>query len=304
MAELGITGKRVRKKPKYLRDEEEEEEPVSKVKKQKNKRRTKKDLKKEKGEDSQKPGIKLKIKFGGKSSSNSHSSSLADFDASSKGSLADGSDELDIENETGAPMPLDKSANLDLYDDSDLEDYEGYDLETQQPTEPSMPPGAIEKLDSSDEEREWLDAVESGNIEEYEKQKQKNNPSVLTARQRRRLHGGEEQLLELPTTQYGKPATKEQLDVRKQKAVQRKQLAKEKSEKAKKQTVDRLLNKSEAAIAKNKGALKIAGSQLPHMRYRMTKELTTISLPPDTEFPITRQIARPAPKAIRCGVLG
>lgn len=42
---------------------------------------------------------------------------------------------------------------------------------------------ALEKEDTSDEEREWLDAVESGDIEEYEKKKAERKTTVLTARQ-------------------------------------------------------------------------------------------------------------------------
>lgn len=42
---------------------------------------------------------------------------------------------------------------------------------------------AVTNDDTSDEEREWLQAVESGDIEEYEKKKSEKNPALLTARQ-------------------------------------------------------------------------------------------------------------------------
>jgi len=45
--------------------------------------------------------------------------------------------------------------------------------------------------DTSDEEREWLEAIESGEIEHYEKKKAEKNPTALTARQRRLKHGDE-----------------------------------------------------------------------------------------------------------------
>ena len=41
----------------------------------------------------------------------------------------------------------------------------------------------VEDDDTSDEEREWLEAVESGDIEEYERRKSEKNPTALTARQ-------------------------------------------------------------------------------------------------------------------------
>ncbi|KAF6027548.1 hypothetical protein EB796_014143 [Bugula neritina] len=315
MAELGITGKRVRKKPKYLRDEEEEEESKAKqvkqkkVKKEKDKDKQKSKLKKESKKrtgESTKPGIKLKIKFSKKSPSGSHASTPRDIDDSTVSSMAgtdDGSDEVDVEGD--APSRQDSSSVLCGEDESEPEDYANSDAEMDVAgSAAAAADAAVTNDDTSDEEREWLQAVESGDIEEYEKKKSEKNPALLTARQRRLLHGGEDSLLELPNAMAGKPLTEEQINSRKQKAIQRRQQALEKSEKAKKQTVDRLLKKSDTAISKNKARSKTLGGQLPHMRYSITKEKTTLSIPPSMHFPLQPAKISAPPKPIKCGVSG
>lgn len=47
----------------------------------------------------------------------------------------------------------------------------------------AVPYRGVEGEETSDEEREWLEAIESGDIEVYERKKAERNPTLLTARQ-------------------------------------------------------------------------------------------------------------------------
>ena len=69
-----------------------------------------------------------------------------------------------------------------------------------QPTRAIVYAGDRESADSSDEERMWLDALESGSLDDNGELKRDRDDSLLTARQRALLHGQREEVLhELPT---------------------------------------------------------------------------------------------------------
>ncbi|XP_052268754.1 INO80 complex subunit B-like isoform X2 [Dreissena polymorpha] len=160
--------------------------------------------------------------------------------------------------------------------------------------------------DTSDEEKEWLSALEKGELDDYgEISKGKKDPSLMTARQRALKHGTQEhELLQLPTGYRQVELTEEQLKRREQRANKRKIMAQEKREKDKKQTIDRLLKKQDNKL---KGAAKArAGMKKDHPKvtYLNTVQSITISVPQDIKFPLEAQKAEKPPPKAKCAVKG
>ncbi|XP_052802663.1 INO80 complex subunit B-like [Mya arenaria] len=160
--------------------------------------------------------------------------------------------------------------------------------------------------DTSDEEKEWLTALEKGELDDYgEVSKGKRDPTLMTARQRALKHGTQEQeLLQLPTGYKQVELTEEQLKRREQRANKRKQMAHEKQEKDKRQTIDRLLKKQEKQL---KGAAKARAGRkadAPKVTYLNTTRGISISVPEGIKFPLDSQSADKPPVRPRCGVKG
>lgn len=164
---------------------------------------------------------------------------------------------------------------------------------------------------SSDEER-WLDAIESGKLEEVDDELKKiKDPKLMTARQRamyerstdKEPSPGGEVLMSLPTGYKEKVMTAEAIEKALLKSQKRKQLADEKREKDKKKTMERLLKKQETK-QRSQGKNKIVKNQEPVITYRNTLEGATILLPPEFDFPIKPQVAKDPPKPILCGIPG
>ncbi|KAF4527844.1 hypothetical protein B566_EDAN016489, partial [Ephemera danica] len=152
---------------------------------------------------------------------------------------------------------------------------------------------------TSSEEERWLDAIESGKLEEVDDELKKiKDPKLMTARQRAMFEKktekepspGGEQLMALPSGYKEKVVTEEMLQKRALKLQRRKQMAEEKREKDKKKTMDRLLKKQES---KAKGAKPARSTKhhTPQITYRSTVNGITISLPAAMEFPLPKMTA-------------
>lgn len=164
---------------------------------------------------------------------------------------------------------------------------------------------------SSDEER-WLDAIESGKLEEVDDELKKiKDPKLMTARQRAMYERGNDKepspggevLMSLPTGYKEKVMTAEAIQKAQIKSQKRKQLADEKREKDKKKTMERLLKKQDAKTGKQT-KFKFVKSLHPVISYRNTLEGGSIILPPSVDFPLIAQVEKDPPKPVLCGIPG
>ncbi|XP_067634393.1 INO80 complex subunit B [Eurosta solidaginis] len=167
---------------------------------------------------------------------------------------------------------------------------------------------------TSSEEERWLTAIESGKLEEVDDElKKMKDPKLMTARQRamyerntdKEPSPGGELLMSLPSgyREKEKPLTAEDIQKAQLKSQKRKQLADEKREKDKKKTMDRLLKKQESK-QRNAARNKTVRTAQPMITYRNTMEGAYIILPPEHEFPLKAQVARPPPNVQLCGIAG
>ncbi|XP_012522595.1 INO80 complex subunit B isoform X2 [Monomorium pharaonis] len=166
---------------------------------------------------------------------------------------------------------------------------------------------------TSSEEERWLDAIESGKLEEVDDELKKikpKDPKLMTARQRAMFerktdtepNPGVEQLMSLPTGYKEKVMTAEAIQKAALKSLKRKQLADEKREKDKKKTMERLLKKQESKASKVVSKGKLSKRQVPLVTYRLTIEGSSISLPPGENFPLFPAKERSPPKQILCAI--
>lgn len=172
--------------------------------------------------------------------------------------------------------------------------------------------------DTDSEEERWLDAIESGKLEEVDDElKRMKNPRLMTARQRAMLEKEKktdgtddtfpvipaEPLLSLPSGFKEKVVTKEMLAKKAIKTQKRREQAQEKREEDKKKTVDRLLKKQDSKIAKvsrNRSSKKA----IPMFSYLNNKDMVGLSVPTSYSFPLETQTERKVPVAKLCGVQG
>ncbi|ESO97737.1 hypothetical protein LOTGIDRAFT_104239, partial [Lottia gigantea] len=154
-----------------------------------------------------------------------------------------------------------------------------------------------------DEEKQWLDALEAGELDDYGDIKKNANTKPLTTRQKALLHGQQEnELLQLPSGYKNVELTEEQLQRRQVRAKKRRIQAQEKREKDKKQTLDRLLKKQDSRARKGRGSKR---SNIPRVRYLLKSGGNTISIPQGFQLPFTPQPPRLPPKPpVKCGVKG
>ncbi|XP_066596800.1 INO80 complex subunit B isoform X3 [Prorops nasuta] len=166
---------------------------------------------------------------------------------------------------------------------------------------------------TSSEEERWLDAIESGKLEEVDDELKKikpKDPKLMTARQRAMFerktdtepNPGVEQLMSLPTGYKEKVMTAEAIQKAALKSLKRKQLADEKREKDKKKTMERLLKKQESKASKVISKGKSSKRQVPLITYRLTLEGCSISLPPGEAFPLRPAKESAPPKTIFCSI--
>lgn len=149
---------------------------------------------------------------------------------------------------------------------------------------------------SSGEER-WLDAIESGKLEQVDDELKKiKDPKLMTARQRamyerntdKEPSPGGEILMALPSGYKEKVMTAEAIQKAQIKSQKRKQLADEKREKDKKKTMERLLKKQDSKIAKNQKN-KPAKMMVPMISYYSTvADGERITFPPTMEIPLMK----------------
>ncbi|XP_032667526.1 INO80 complex subunit B-like isoform X2 [Odontomachus brunneus] len=166
---------------------------------------------------------------------------------------------------------------------------------------------------TSSEEERWLDAIESGKLEEVDDELKKikpKDPKLMTARQRAMFerktdtepNQSVEQLMSLPTGYKEKVMTAEAIQKAALKSLKRKQLADEKREKDKKKTMERLLKKQESKASKVISKGRLSKRQVPLVTYRLTIEGSSISLPPGEDFPLRSAKEKSLPKQVFCGV--
>ncbi|RXG57893.1 INO80 complex subunit B [Armadillidium vulgare] len=148
--------------------------------------------------------------------------------------------------------------------------------------------------DTDSEEERWLDAIESGKLEEVDDElKRMKNPRLMTARQRalmeKRADGVDETfagipaepLLALPSGFKEKVLTEEML--------------------AKKAMKNRLLKKQDPKTSKG-SRQKVLKKSVPLMSYFNNKEGIFLALPDGVELPfISQMLEREAPKPVVCG---
>lgn len=165
---------------------------------------------------------------------------------------------------------------------------------------------------TSSEEERWLDAIESGKLEQVDDELKKiKDPKLMTARQRamydrsmdnKEASPGGELLLALPSGYKEKVMTAEAIQKAQLKSQKRKQMADEKREKDKKKTMDRLLKKQEtkATKANRKTTAKV---MLPMISYLdSAKNGTVLRFPPNMEFPLQSQTSTEPPKPTLCAI--
>ncbi|XP_058799069.1 INO80 complex subunit B [Phymastichus coffea] len=166
---------------------------------------------------------------------------------------------------------------------------------------------------TSSEEERWLDAIESGKLEEVDDELKKikpKDPKLMTARQRAMFerktdtepNSGIEQLMSLPTGYKEKVMTAEAIQKAALKSLKRKQLADEKREKDKKKTMERLLKKQESKTSKVVTKGKVSKRQVPITTYKNNSEGSSLSLPLGELFPLIDKKGKEPPKVTICGV--
>lgn len=164
---------------------------------------------------------------------------------------------------------------------------------------------------TSSEEERWLDAIESGKLEQVDDELKKiKDPKLMTARQRAMYERSidkeqtlaNDSLLALPTGYKEKILTAEAIQKAALKSQKRKQLADEKREKDKKKTMERLLKKQETKATKaNKNKpIKVV---VPVISYRDSRdEGPLLTFPALEQYPVKSYGPIEAPKPIFCAV--
>ncbi|RZF42212.1 hypothetical protein LSTR_LSTR004361 [Laodelphax striatellus] len=167
--------------------------------------------------------------------------------------------------------------------------------------------------DTSSEEERWLDAIESGKLEEVDDELKKikpKDPNLMTARQRAMFERKTdketpgEQLLALPSGYREKVMTPEMAQRAAINSQKRKQQADEKREKDKKKTMERLLKKQESKLGKLAGKGRGSKRLVPHVVYRDTHDGIAISFPPSMEIPLKQSEVSKPPSPKFCEVKG
>lgn len=172
--------------------------------------------------------------------------------------------------------------------------------------------------DTDSEEERWLDAIESGKLEEVDDElKRMKNPRLMTARQRAMMEKEKksdgtddtfpvipaEPLLSLPSGFKEKVVTKEMLAKKAIKTQKRREQAQEKREEDKKKTVDRLLKKQDSKVAKI-SRMRSSKKAIPMFSYVNNRDGVGLSVPTSYSFPMEVQTEKQAPVARLCGAPG
>lgn len=163
--------------------------------------------------------------------------------------------------------------------------------------------------DISDEDA-WLEALESGKLDEYDAEMRRmKDPTLMTARQRALLESKMQrdtpigEYLCLPSGYKEKEMTEEMLQKRELRAKKRRQQAKEKREKDKKQTIDRLLKKQDSKPKGSKVSKAAKKAEVPKTTYINGQTRILLSLPTGCELPLPKPGPIP-PERKMCQVPG
>lgn len=165
---------------------------------------------------------------------------------------------------------------------------------------------------TSSEEERWLDAIESGKLEQVDDELKKiKDPKLMTARQRamydrsmdnKEPSPGGEVLLALPSGYKEKVMTAEAIQKAQIKSQKRKQMADEKREKDKKKTMDRLLKKQDTKATKTNKKTSMKAI-LPMISYSDSIDNgPLLRYPPNAEFPLQAQTSIEPPKPTLCAI--
>ncbi|XP_063702496.1 INO80 complex subunit B [Culicoides brevitarsis] len=175
------------------------------------------------------------------------------------------------------------------------------------PGEPKKKQRSKDSGTSSEEER-WLDAIESGKLEEVDDELKKikpKDPKLMTARQRamydRTSESNSYGLMSLPTGYKEKVMTAEAIQKAQIKSQKRKQMADEKREKDKMKTMERLLKKQDSKSVKQMKNRPVK-VQVPRISYIQNADGGTISLPEGINFPFEAKKPVDPPKPVLCGM--
>lgn len=225
--------------------------------------------------DSYKPGFKLKIKIGGQSF------------GEARVAKAEVNETVDEEGQ-----------NIDVVD--------GDPSDISVPVSSANGNQPVKSAKKVDEEEAWLAALEAGRLEEVDDElRRMKDPNLMTARQRALLESKAQKEKDdvVPVVQEEKELTEEMIQRRIIRAKKRKQQAEEKREKDKKQTIERLLKKTDAKIKGSKKLMK--RTDVPKVTYIYSQvNGPSLSLPPGINFLLQAQVAKAPAAAIQCGVEG
>lgn len=165
---------------------------------------------------------------------------------------------------------------------------------------------------TSSEEERWLDAIESGKLEQVDEELRKmKDPKLMTARQRAMYERGQDKepspggelLMALPTGYKEKIMTAEDLEKAQIKYQKRKQQADEKREKRKKKTMERLLKKQDSKSGKPVRS-KSTKILVPMISYNDTLNGSTITFPPTLDFSLQPQTKQDIKPPVNCAICG
>lgn len=241
----------------------------------------KKHKRKEKEKDEGRP-LKLKIKLGGRTLATKQVPTLS---------------------------PVHEPTNqLGSEDDSEKNDY-STPLAEPWEDEPETAADSKQTKSSEDQEEEdWLDALEAGELDDFGRMKQERDTSTMTARQRAMLGHeieGENELLELPTESRRKDENSEEaVKRRKQRAKKRKQQMEKQIEENKVQTIERLLNKQVKSRKEVEKQKRIQKADVPRVTYLNNKNGVSISFPVNMDVPFQKQVLQRVPQEVTCAVQG
>lgn len=226
---------------------------------------------------------------------------------------------------TVLPDSLRSVSPLNVTVDSDDEDEDDEDSDDEVPSEGVPieqyrawldedsnlePSGDLPDMDTDsllgpvDEEEQWLDALEKGELDDNGELKKEIDESLLTTRQKALLHKQQIQpLLELPMGYKEKELTAEMMQKREERARKRRLQAAKKAEENKNQTIERLTKTSKAKI-KSLKERRGRQTQVPMVRYSSGAQGSCVSYP--AGIPVPTPAASPArPSApLSCGVSG
>ncbi|NP_001093353.1 uncharacterized protein LOC100101296 [Xenopus laevis] len=157
-----------------------------------------------------------------------------------------------------------------------------------------------------DDESQWLEALERGELDVNGDLKREIDESLLTARQRALLQKQQMPSLPLfpPAAYPCPPLSEEMLVKREEKARKRRLQAAKKAEESKKQTIERLTKTSKSRGAKAPRERRGRQPPCPMIRYQDSAHVISLSFPTGVPPPAPSQPLPALPAPTLCGVPG